>query len=274
MKMPHATYHIPQGLAGVELLSCPHAEVDFPPHVHDALTIWLNDSGGEYFRFKGNTSVLGLDSFGVVNAGEVHANSGVEETPRNLRTIYVDMEWAESFMGEPVRIIADGLYDDPELHDKLAIMHAALWSARDPLESQSLFTHVFGLMGSRHGEGRASVGHEGMFSESERFRRVRERLRDEYAGEHTLLSLADEADCTPQHLMRLFRKHAGISPHAYLVCLRVAQAKRMLRLGCTIADTAAACGFADQSHCTRWFRKLAGTTPAAYRASVRPALLA
>lgn len=127
-------------------------------------------------------------------------------------------------------------------------------------------------MGRRHGEGAPPVARRGMLSESDRFRRVRERLRDDYAGEHSLLSLADEADCTPQHLMRLFRKHAGISPHAYLVCLRVAQAKRMLRSGCTIADTAAACGFADQSHCTRWFRKLAGTTPAAYRASVCPAL--
>ncbi|UZP69080.1 AraC family transcriptional regulator [Desulfovibrio mangrovi] len=268
MKLAHVTYRIPQGLPGVELLSCPHAEVDFPPHVHDALTIWLNDSGGEYFRFKGNTSVLGMNAFGVVNPGEVHANSAVEAGPRNLRTIYVDTDWAESFFHEAQRTMVDGLYDDPELHNRLAGMHEALWHTADPLESQILFTQVFGQLCSRHGEGNRPAVHRLLGSESWRFRTVHELLQDSFKEEHSLLSLSEAANCTPQHLIRLFRRYTGVSPHTYLVCLRVAHAKHLLRLGHTVADTAAACGFADQSHCTRWFRRLAGTTPSAYRASV------
>ncbi len=58
----------------------------------------------------------------------------------------------------------------------------------------------------------------------------------------------------------------GLAPHAYLVQLRLARARRLLADGLSPAETAAALGFADQSHLGRWFRRAYGLTPAAYRA--------
>lgn len=71
---------------------------------------------------------------------------------------------------------------------------------------------------------------------------------------------------------RQFRRVTGLAPHRYLLQVRVALVKTLLReskrdLALIAADT----GFADQSHMNRVFRRLTGTTPGAFRtaASVR-----
>jgi AraC-like DNA-binding protein len=66
-------------------------------------------------------------------------------------------------------------------------------------------------------------------------------------------------------LTRAFKAAYGIAPHAYLVQLRLANARRMLAQGEQPAAVAMALGFADQSHLGRWFVRAYGLTPALYR---------
>lgn len=259
-------YHSPMGLAGVELLSCAHVGMDFPYHVHDTLTIWVNDIGCEYFRFKGCTTVLDRTGFGVVNAGEVHANGSVASSARLLQTFYLDTELCSSLFECTIPILQDGLYTDTYMHSQLVRLHGSLFLCADMLESQSLFVAVFAGLLERHG-GLAPLR---SLHEPWRVTRIRDRLHANIADAPSLQSLAELADCSPQHVMRLFRTHTGVPPHMYLACLRVAQVKRLLKEGSSVADVAFACGFSDQSHCTRWFRRLAGITPAAYRQAVCP----
>jgi len=79
-----------------------------------------------------------------------------------------------------------------------------------------------------------------------------------------LAALAQRIGVSREHLHRLFREAVGLSPREYSRCARIHQAKRMLRRGEPIADTAQACGFADQAHFSRWFKRVFGVTPAAY----------
>jgi AraC-like DNA-binding protein len=66
-------------------------------------------------------------------------------------------------------------------------------------------------------------------------------------------------------LTRAFKAAYGIAPHAYLVQLRLAKARRMLAQGEHPAAVAMTLGFADQSHLGRWFVRAYGLTPALYR---------
>jgi AraC-like DNA-binding protein len=83
-------------------------------------------------------------------------------------------------------------------------------------------------------------------------------------GADALAAAAGAADRF--RLARAFRAAHGVAPHAYLVQLRLLEAKRRLAAGEAPAEVAAACGFADQSHLGRWFRRAYGVTPGAYRA--------
>jgi AraC-like DNA-binding protein len=62
-------------------------------------------------------------------------------------------------------------------------------------------------------------------------------------------------------LIRLFRDWTGLPPHALEVAHRIRVARRMLEANQTIAETAAATGFADQSHLHRHFVHGLGMTP-------------
>jgi len=66
-------------------------------------------------------------------------------------------------------------------------------------------------------------------------------------------------------LTRAFKAAFGLAPHAYLVQLRLAKARRLLAAGQPPALVAMSLGFADQSHMGRWFRRAYGLTPAHYR---------
>jgi AraC family transcriptional regulator len=62
-----------------------------------------------------------------------------------------------------------------------------------------------------------------------------------------------------------FKRVTGMSPHRYLMTLRVERAKRMLQHREPIAEIAVACGFSHQEHLTNVFRRFTSVTPGAYR---------
>ncbi|MBC8092360.1 MAG: helix-turn-helix transcriptional regulator [Pseudonocardia sp.] len=96
------------------------------------------------------------------------------------------------------------------------------------------------------------------------FARLHDHLLRNQARNITLAELAELAQLGRYQVQRLFRSEVGVPPHAYLVQLRVARARRLISRGMAPAEVATAVGFADQSHLGRHFRSIAARTPAAY----------
>jgi AraC family transcriptional regulator len=75
-------------------------------------------------------------------------------------------------------------------------------------------------------------------------------------------ALAKIAGRSSFHFSRVFTRSVGMTPHRYVVHLRLQRAKELVRnerLG--LAEAAARTGFADQSHLSRWIRRVHGVSP-------------
>src|SRR5215470_7380966 len=72
-------------------------------------------------------------------------------------------------------------------------------------------------------------------------------------------ALAKIAGRSPFHFSRVFSRSVGVSPHRYIVHLRLQRALELAHGGQTkLAEIAVRTGFADQSHLWRWVRRVHG----------------
>jgi len=74
-------------------------------------------------------------------------------------------------------------------------------------------------------------------------------------------SLADLAGHSPFHFCRVFARSVGLTPHRYVVHMRLQRAIELVRERRSgLAEIAAETGFADQAHLSRWVRRVHGAS--------------
>jgi AraC family transcriptional regulator len=72
-------------------------------------------------------------------------------------------------------------------------------------------------------------------------------------------ALAEIAGRSPFHFSRVFTRSVGMTPHPWVVYLRLQRAIELVREGRSgLAEIGARTGFADQSHLSRWVRRAHG----------------
>lgn len=100
--------------------------------------------------------------------------------------------------------------------------------------------------------------------------RAKEFLRARLAEDPTLADVAASVSCSPFHLSRLFRLHAGDTFVRVFARMRVDAAKALLRSGgYSVKEVGAMVGFSDQTYFARVFKKFEGMTPAEFKAAAR-----
>jgi AraC-like DNA-binding protein len=86
--------------------------------------------------------------------------------------------------------------------------------------------------------------------------------------EHSLARMAEEARLSPYHFLRTFEAVAGLTPHQYVMRLRLRRAAvRLVQEAASVLDIAFDCGFGDVSNFNRSFRAEFGMSPRAFRRS-------
>jgi AraC-like DNA-binding protein len=102
-------------------------------------------------------------------------------------------------------------------------------------------------------------------------RLARQLLDQSYNAPITVEDLSRKVSLSPYYLIRAFRRAYKQTPHQYLVGLRIAKAKELLRNSdLSITEICATVGFESLGSFSTLFRKVAGIAPSAYRASSRP----
>jgi AraC-like DNA-binding protein len=90
----------------------------------------------------------------------------------------------------------------------------------------------------------------------------------------SVTAVASDVGIGRRHLGHVIRSELGLTPKTLARLMRFSRTRLRLRSGTfgTLADTAAACGYVDQSHLTNEWKGFAGCTPGAWLAEELPLL--
>ena len=86
-------------------------------------------------------------------------------------------------------------------------------------------------------------------------------IQSHYKEPLTIRQITEYVGLSQDYLCRLFKQQTGISIQSQLLETRKLEAKRLLRLGHSVEETAALCGFHSISHFSRQFKRLQGMSP-------------
>jgi AraC family transcriptional regulator len=133
----------------------------------------------------------------------------------------------------------------------------------DPPSARSAALQLAMLLSAPRSSGRA-IARGGLAPWQ--LRKIDRYLRENLAHPLRLRALAEQVNLSVSHFNRSFKVSSGVTPHVYIVELRLELAQSlMLTTHDPLCGIALACGLADQAHLTRLFRRRFGDTPAAWR---------
>ena|SRR5581483_9821838 len=91
--------------------------------------------------------------------------------------------------------------------------------------------------------------------------RAAELIQADYARPLKVAELARVAQMSEFHFVRVFGAVVGVSPHRYLMSVRLDEAVRRLAMGHSVTRTSYGVGFSSPSHFAAAFRRRFGVTP-------------
>jgi AraC-like DNA-binding protein len=234
----------------------------YPPHVHDAWTVFVVDDGWIRYDLDRRPRGAGGERVTILPPGVVHDGRAAGGEGFRKRVLYLGTEVLDE--GLAGRAVDDPDVRQPGLRRAVHALHRALREPDDALEAEArlaivgdrLRAHLRALSGDGPGRCPGTLADD-----------LRD-LLDLRLFERTTLAEAGSAlGASPAHLVRSFTQTFGIAPHRYVTARRVDAARRRLLDGEPIASVAVGVGFYDQAHFTRQFRRHVGTSPGRYARS-------
>lgn len=262
-----ARFFTASGFDGLECLEATFRTHRYALHMHETYAIGGIFAGCETFLARGEQRYGGPGDLALVNPEDAHDGEpygGGYRYRMTYPSVALMRRLASEIAGRPVT--ETPFFPQPAVHDPDTVaLFAEAFAAQargDALAMEELLLRAYAGCLIRHAAFRPAEAP----SDSGRIARVTELMRDRYAEELSLDDFAAEAGLSRHHLIRAFRRELRMTPHAYLLNLRVQAARRRLRAGEAPAEVAAATGFCDQAHLTHAFKARLGVAPGAYRA--------
>lgn len=98
-------------------------------------------------------------------------------------------------------------------------------------------------------------------------------IDENYSQKIDLNNISDTAYFSKFHFIRLFKKIYQKTPHQYLISVRIANAKLMLKSGRPVTDVCYSVGFDSPQSFTELFKRQTGVNPSTYQVRYQKLLI-
>lgn len=240
-------------------------------HSHATYGFGLLEAGAQRSASgRGRVDALAGDVI-TTNPGEVHDGQPLGGPSRRWRMVYVQPQAMAELLGRPGEglEITQPVIHDPRLRSALRglLDRAESWTAEAADVHRLAFEEALVQALGRLLDGHATVRPEPPANAD--MQQVRQRLADDWLQAPSLAELAVMTGLSRYQVLRRFEKAFGVPPHAWLLQQRAERARGLIQAGMGLAEVAACCGFADQSHMNRVFMRHFGFTPGAWRRALQ-----
>ncbi|MBW4656372.1 MAG: AraC family transcriptional regulator [Kaiparowitsia implicata GSE-PSE-MK54-09C] len=241
-----------------------------PRHSHEEYQFGLSfNCQGEY-HYRGASYSIPPGSLSVIHSGEIHAPSDRTylTAPAHFAMMHIRPTWVHTIAAEMAEkpaslpFFSTACLTDSQLNHLFLALQAAADQRTSKLERDIALWDFLSYLIKRYVSNSPSV--RSLKSTRTAVMLACDYLHAHYASDISLDTLAAIAGLSRFHFCRVFRKEVGVSSSTYQTQLRIAQAKKLLVQGFSIAKVATATGFYDQSHFGWHFKRQVGVTPGAY----------
>lgn len=245
------------------------AQHAFDPHRHDTYAFGYTLTGVQAFRYEGAERASLAGQVFVLHPDELHDGHAGTEDGFRYRILYVEPRLIQAALGggRPLPFLRGAISLDGRMTAAIA---AALEDLEAPIEELQRDQLLLDLAEALAASDASSRPRRILPRHQAALRAARERLDEAIEQPVTSEELEALSGLSRYELARQFRSALGTSPYRYLAQRRLDRARAAIREGLPLAEVAAACGFADQSHMTRQFKKTYGMSPGRWAAMTAP----
>lgn len=266
----HVDYRRNSDIPGLVLSEGRFSQFRFDRHYHLDYHVALVTDGVQRQRLNGESVLLAPGTIQLMPPCEIHDGISAGEQSYTLKTFRVSADLLSGLTEELAghdRFTALGgaVLQDRGLSIELSRLHESL---RDGLKSDPLFVESqwLLLLGRLFAQTRMLKPQlvKGNLS-AVQWQRVKDYCSAHLAEKITLLELAALCGLERFHFLKLFKQTVGMTPHAWLIRLRLEQACVLLsHTRWDLTRIAQEVGFYDQSHFNRAFKRAFGVAPSRY----------
>ncbi len=266
----HVDYARNRDIPGLVLSEARFSSFGFDRHFHLDYHIGLITEGVQRQGLNGETVLLTPGTIQLMPPCEMHDGISANQEAYTLKTFRVSAELlggvTEALTGhDRFAELGGAVLQEPGLFAQLARLHGTL---RDDPASEPLYVESqwLTLLGQLFAQARMLKPRlvKGALSPLQ-WQRVKDYCQAHLAEKISLEELAALCGLERFQFLKLFKHTAGMTPHAWLVRLRLERA--CVLLGHTrwpLTRVAQEVGFYDQSHFNRAFKQAFGVAPSRY----------
>jgi AraC-like DNA-binding protein len=248
--------------------------VCYEPHTHTQWSAGAITGGESTFVCGDRKYRVQQGALVFINPDCVHACNPIEQRPWAYLMLYLDTDWLARLRHETGFLEAAEWQDFPRdllrdsaLFDGFTQLADCLLDADTALldKQTRLIQFISDLLPGLSAPATKSPARHS--PAPDKLRLIADYLDAHCTEDVSLDTLGALAGYTPGHLIRAFKQHFKLTPHAYMVNRRIQFGQLELKRGKSISEAAMNAGFSDQPHFQRVFKRLVAATPRQYRTS-------
>ena len=251
-------------------------DADTNVHVHECCEVFFNIDGGKSFLIGDRVYEVNKGDLFIINQFEAHKITCLEETSFKRFVLEIHPAFIYSFSTETTDLshcfytrgenISNKVSLNSYEQEKIISLFENLNTDNDfgddvikntAVLSMLVFINKLFIDRCESGKFRSTM-------DDRLVKKAISYINSNFSENINLETIAGELYISVNQLCRIFKKNLGTTVTKYIAGKRISEAKKLLKSGYSVSDTAMLCGYHDYANFIRSFKKSVGVSPGKY----------